>query len=76
MIHCQNCTTRNTMTRQFCWKCGTKLLVTSVTAPSDAPMSFMDEHVLERISAMEYALSTINKRMDSLVETVERGGGK
>ena len=72
MIHCQNCTTRNTMTRQFCWKCGTKLLVTSVAAPSDAPMSFMDEHMLERISAMEYALSTINKRMDSLVETVER----
>ena len=35
-------------------------------------MSFMDEHVLERISAMEYALSKINKRLDSLVETVER----
>ena len=35
-------------------------------------MSFMDEHVLERISAMEYALSAATKRLDSLIETVER----
>ncbi len=72
MIHCQNCTTRNEMSRQFCWKCGTKLLVASGTAPSETPMTFMDEHVLERISAMEYALSVMNKRVESLAETVER----
>ena len=72
MIHCQNCTVRNAMSRQFCWKCGTKLLVTSGASRSDTPMSFMDEHVLERISAMEYALSTMSKRVDSLAETIER----
>ena len=60
------------MTRQFCWKCGTKLLITSGAPPSDAPMSFMDEHVLERISAMEYALSAATKKLDSLGETLER----
>lgn len=32
----------------------------------------MDEHVLERISAMEYALSTIARQIDTLAETVER----
>ena len=36
-------------------------------------LSPMDEHVLERISAMEYALSTIAQRIDTLSETVERG---
>ena len=72
MIHCQNCTTRNALTRQFCWKCGWKLLVPSRTGKSESPMGFMDEHVLERISSLEHALSTINKRLDTLAETVER----
>ncbi len=36
-------------------------------------LSPMDEHVLERISAMEYALSTIAQRIDTISETVERG---
>jgi tetratricopeptide (TPR) repeat protein len=60
------------MSRQFCWKCGTKLLLAAAASVPDTRMSFMDEHVLERISAMEYALSAMNKRVDSLMETVER----
>jgi len=32
----------------------------------------MDEHVLERISALEYSINTLTKRMDSLMETIER----
>jgi tetratricopeptide (TPR) repeat protein len=32
----------------------------------------MEEHVLERISAIEYSLSTLNKRLDALVDTIER----
>ena len=44
----------------------------SGTAKSESPMGFMDEHVLERISSMEYALSAINKRLNTLAETVER----
>jgi tetratricopeptide (TPR) repeat protein len=75
MIYCQNCTTRNEMSRQFCWKCGSKLLVSSgTTMPEESfhSMSSLDEHVLERISAMENALATIARKVDSLAETVER----
>ena len=32
----------------------------------------MEEHVLERISAMEYSISMLNKRVDSLMDTIER----
>jgi tetratricopeptide (TPR) repeat protein len=32
----------------------------------------MEEHVLERISALEYSLNVLNKRLDSLMETIER----
>jgi len=72
MIHCQNCTTRNSLEREFCWKCGSKLLVTSGAAPMDSAIPFMDEHVLERISALEYSISSITRRVDSLMETIER----
>ena len=75
MIHCQNCTVRNDANRLFCWKCGTKLLIASRWAPPDraaGAMSFMDEHVLERISTTETALTTLEKRIDALAETVER----
>jgi len=32
----------------------------------------MDEHVLERISALEYTINMLSKRVDSIMETVER----
>jgi tetratricopeptide (TPR) repeat protein len=72
MIHCQNCTTRNSLNREFCWKCGAKLLVASGPAPFDAAIPFMEEHVLERISALEYSINTLNKRLDAMMETIER----
>jgi len=72
MIHCQNCTTRNSMNRDFCWKCGTRLLVPSGPSPFDGGIPFMEEHVLERISALEYSINMLTKRVDSLVETIER----
>src|SRR5687767_3598167 len=72
MIHCQNCTTRNSLNREFCWKCGSRLLVPSGAQPFDASIPFMEEHVLERISALEYSINTLTKRVDSLMETIER----
>jgi tetratricopeptide (TPR) repeat protein len=32
----------------------------------------MEEHVLERISALEYSINVLSKRVDSMVETIER----
>jgi tetratricopeptide (TPR) repeat protein len=72
MIHCQNCTTRNSLNREFCWKCGARLLVPSGPAPFDAAIPFMEEHVLERISALEYSINLMSKRLESMMETIER----
>ena len=60
------------MNREFCWKCGAKLLVASGPAASDVGIPMMEEHVLERISALEYSLGMVNKRVDSLIDTIER----
>src|SRR5216117_2525799 len=73
MIHCQNCTSRNALEREFCWKCGSKLLVTSGAAGlMDAQIPFMEEHVLERISGLENSIGALTKRIDALVEMIER----
>src|SRR5947207_145505 len=72
MIHCQNCTTRNPLNREFCWKCGSRLLVPSGPVSPEGGMPFMEEHVLERISSLEYSINTLNKRLDSLIDTIER----
>src|SRR5262245_10104550 len=72
MILCQNCTTKNPLNREFCWKCGAKLMVASGPAAGDVGIALMEEHVLERISALEYSLNTLSKRVDALVDTIER----
>jgi tetratricopeptide (TPR) repeat protein len=72
MILCQNCTTRNPLNREFCWKCGAKLLVASGPAAGDVGIPVMEEHVLERISAIEYTLGMLTKRVDALMDTIER----
>jgi tetratricopeptide (TPR) repeat protein len=72
MVHCQNCTTRNSLNRDFCWKCGARLLVASGATPFDSTIPFMEEHVLERISALEYSINVLIKRVDSMMETIER----
>ncbi len=72
MILCQNCTIKNPLNREFCWKCGAKLLVASGPAASEVGIPLMEEHVLERISAIEYSLNMVNKRLDSLMDTIER----
>ena len=72
MIHCQYCTTRNSLDREFCWKCGSKLLVPSGAVSLDSAIPFMDEHVLERISSVESSLHMLHKRMDAMMETIER----
>ncbi|HEX5000445.1 MAG TPA: tetratricopeptide repeat protein [Terriglobia bacterium] len=38
----------------------------------DGSIPFMEEHVLERISALENSIAMLNKRVDTLIETVER----
>src|SRR4029453_4899598 len=53
-------------------KCGAKLLVASGPSAGDVGIPVMEEHVLERISAIEYGLNTLNKKVDALMDTVER----
>jgi tetratricopeptide (TPR) repeat protein len=60
------------LNREFCWKCGAKLFVPSGAGAQSLGFPMMDEHVLERISAVEYSLNTLHKRIDAIMDTLER----
>src|SRR4029077_16745490 len=72
MVHCQKCTSRNPLNREFCWKCGSRLMVSSGVSAADPSIPFLEEHVLERISSLENSIGMLTKRVDSLMETIER----
>jgi len=46
--------------------------VPSGASALDGAIPFLEEHVLERISALEYSISMLTKRVDTLMETIER----
>lgn len=72
MVRCQSCTSENPVTREFCRRCGTRLLVTSRPSFPEAPIAFMDEHVLERVSALEAAVTALGQQVGALTDAVER----
>lgn len=44
----------------------------SGSTPFDSSIPFMEEHVLERISSLEFSISNLTKRVESMMETIER----
>lgn len=70
MIYCQRCKSANPLSADFCMTCGTRLHI--ITQPrgqvfdySDAPF---EEHLLERISALELAVQRANDRFEQLLD--------
>jgi len=68
--YCQKCLAANPLGQEFCARCGTRLMI--VVEPASARYEGLDsgapneEHLLERISALE-------NRMGRLTEKLERG---
>lgn len=68
--YCQKCLAANPLGQEFCGRCGTKLMI--VTEPASARYDVIEsgnaneEHLLERISALE-------SRLGRLTEKLERG---
>jgi tetratricopeptide (TPR) repeat protein len=47
-------------------------MVSSGVSVGDSSIPFLEEHVLERISSLENSMGMLTKRVDSLMETIER----
>lgn len=75
MIFCQRCKKANTLDADYCEGCGTRLLLVSHTFDSalfEGPENPLEEHLLERISALEGALTRANERFEQLLELAQQ----
>jgi len=75
MIYCQRCKKANPNGAEHCEACGAFLLVISRTPdsmPGEGIDNTLEEHLLERISALESALSRSNERFEQLLEIAQQ----
>ena len=79
MIFCQQCATPNSYTRETCSSCGARLMVITGTRAANAyggveslTKPTVEEHLLERISALESALQHGQEQIDALLELLRR----
>src|SRR6187455_1276656 len=75
MIFCQRCQTSNPIENENCIACGTRLLVISGTRIGSSLTSHdhtLEEHLLERISALEAALTRAQNRFEQLLELAQQ----
>ena len=75
MIFCQRCKTINAIEAETCGACGTRLLIISgaqantLLATTDHTL---EEHLLERISTLEAALTRAQDRFEQLLELAQQ----
>lgn len=75
MIYCQRCKKANPHGADHCEACGAYLLVISRTPdsiPGEGIDNTLEEHLLERISTLESALSRANERFEQLLEIAQQ----
>jgi tetratricopeptide (TPR) repeat protein len=74
-IYCQRCATLNSIDRSNCAQCGTPLLIVSsvrgLPAGYEEPEG-IEEHLLERISALETEVSRLRLHNDRLLDLIHR----
>lgn len=75
MIFCQSCKTANYFSAEHCTQCGTRLLLITRQRPGalqDVSDNSLEEHLLERISALESALTRANDRFEQLLDLAQQ----
>lgn len=74
MIFCQRCKKANSLDTDYCEGCGSRLMLVSHTFDSayfEGNENPLEEHLLERISALEAALSRANERFEHILELAQ-----
>jgi tetratricopeptide (TPR) repeat protein len=74
MIHCQRCKSANPFAAEYCLACGTPLHI--ITRPRGYVFDYgeapFEEHLLERISALEVAVQRANERFEQLLDLAQQ----
>lgn len=72
MILCQKCGATNSLGQEACNQCGTKLMIVSSAYRHSGALPVLEEHLLERISALEYALGRLDERLNGIHELIQQ----
>lgn len=75
MIFCQSCKASNSTDREFCEKCNTRLMITTTPRFNGGEGVIghtMEEHLLERISNLEYMVMRMQDRFERLLDVMHR----
>src|SRR5580704_5548824 len=79
MIFCQQCAYPNPYSRETCSNCGTRLMIITNTPTAAAyggieslTRPTIEEHSLERISALEFGLQRAHEQIESLLDLLHR----
>jgi tetratricopeptide (TPR) repeat protein len=75
MIFCQRCKMANPLGVEHCEGCGTRLMLLARprhSSAADAGDYTIEEHLLERISALEAAIARANDRFEQLLELAQQ----
>ncbi len=76
MIYCQRCKQANPLELEFCEACGTRLMLMvrprSYPPAAEAMERTLEEHLLERISALEAAVARANERFEKLLDLAQQ----
>jgi hypothetical protein len=66
VVYCQQCRARNDADDKYCHKCNARLMVVNWAEEVEDTLlepSFFDEHILERISALEENVRILSERL-------------
>lgn len=73
---CQNCLASNSFGQDLCVRCGTRLMLivepSAVRHDSAEPASLYEEHLLERVSALEYRLTRTTGQLERCLDFLMR----
>ncbi len=72
MIFCQKCGARNQIGEETCLRCGTKLMILPYAHRQSSTLPILDEHFLERISALEYSIGRLDERLNEIYDLVQQ----
>jgi tetratricopeptide (TPR) repeat protein len=72
VILCQKCGTKNPVGDESCYKCGTRLMILPYAYRQNMGMPILDEHFLERISALEYSIGRLDERLNEIYDLVQQ----
>lgn len=72
MIICQKCSVVNSISEETCHRCGAPLMVLAQPNGQEGSLPVFEEHLLERLSALENVTGRLEERLGAMAEMIQQ----